>query len=798
MKKYTFAKFLLPILAVLGCNFSSNAEAPSGYYATCEGRSGAQLLTSLHGVIGNHTALSYGDLWTLYASSDVDENGKIWDMYSTKRWTYKSDQCGDSYNSVGDCYNREHSFPKSWFDDASPMYTDAYHIYPTDGKVNAQRGNYPFGECEGGTYLSSSGGVKPLGRLGTSTFAGYSGKVFEPDDQYKGDFARTYFYMAACYNDRIAGWDSDMLAGNAYPAFSNWAVNLLLKWHREDPVSSKELTRNEAVADAQKNRNPFIDYPELAEHIWGDKSATAWYASGAVAPELVLPVNGSTVDLGTTVSGIARSVSLVVKGNNLKENVTLAVNGSAFSVSPNAVVASEASTPDGSAVTITFNPSQAGSFVETLTASCGELSSTINLTGKSITSIPAGPVSALSDCSFVATWSFVGDADARGEYTIDVRQDGVSLDSYPSSVAATDECYLVEDLNPATDYTYIIYSQHLSSDEIAVTTLKPQPLASIMYDGELSLVAEIGEASDIAELQLYSENIDSEMTISVDAPFCLSTDKSDWTQQIKLSPEEDRFYLRLLSDTAGSYRSAITISAGEYINDEAVVEGSVVAQLGFYEDFEVADPSADTYNKYTYQGTASLWNFSDAGIWTSDKANQGSQAVRMGKTASSCIEMAENYNHGLGIVTLFAATFNNDAAATFHVEYTTDGSNWISAGTATVETSNYAEFTFTLNVGVPARLRIRQTEGKRFMIDDIKASRYASVGMQIAGSDGWDAFCRDGMMIVQTEAPMQLKIYSLDGIILYDAELEGELVLPLPVGLYIATANSTARRVLVK
>ena len=177
---------------------TASAAAPSGYYDSCKGKSGATLLSQLKTVISNHTTISYKGLWDLNLTSDVDANGKIWDMYSTKRWN-PGEKCG-SYSSVGDCYNREHSFPKSWFDDASPMVSDGFHIYPTDGKVNGQRSNYPFGECANGTTLSASGGIRALGRLGKSTYPGYSGTVFEPDDQYKGDFARSYFYIAACYH----------------------------------------------------------------------------------------------------------------------------------------------------------------------------------------------------------------------------------------------------------------------------------------------------------------------------------------------------------------------------------------------------------------------------------------------------------------------------------------------------------------------------------------------------------------------------------------------------------------------
>ena len=173
------------------------AEAPANYYSSCENRSGTELLSALFATINPHTNVGYSGLWEVYYTADVRPNGTIWDMYSTKEWTPGKNQCGN-YSVIGDCYNREHSMPKSWFNDAQPMYSDAFHIYPTDGKVNAQRSNYAYGECANGTQVPSYGGVKPLGRLGSCTYPGYSGTVFEPGDQYKGDFARTNIYMAAC------------------------------------------------------------------------------------------------------------------------------------------------------------------------------------------------------------------------------------------------------------------------------------------------------------------------------------------------------------------------------------------------------------------------------------------------------------------------------------------------------------------------------------------------------------------------------------------------------------------------
>ena len=284
---------------------AANAEAPKGYYNSCENLGGRNLLSELQDVIDNHHNVGYDGLWDVYADSDVRDNGTIWDMYSTKQWVFGKSKCGN-YKSVGDCYNREHSMPKSWFSEGSPMKSDAFHVYPTDGKVNGQRSNYPYGECEGGKNLGTYNGVTALGRLGRSTFEGYSGTVFEPIDEYKGDFARTYFYMAARYNDKISSWKSDMLAHNSYPAFSSWAVKLLLKWHRQDPVSEKERDRNDAVYKHQKNRNPFIDHPEMAEYIWGDKSDQRWSSTSSNLPELNA---AGEIKVIPTISGVEISVS---------------------------------------------------------------------------------------------------------------------------------------------------------------------------------------------------------------------------------------------------------------------------------------------------------------------------------------------------------------------------------------------------------------------------------------------------------------------------------------------------------
>ena len=180
---------------------------------------------------------------------------------------------GSGGNQEGQYYNREHSFPNSWFGGkVQPMYTDLHHVYPTDKFVNNKRGNNPLGETEGETFTSANG----FSKLGRCTYPGYDGIVFEPNDEYKGDFARAYFYMVTCYEEKLPDWYVNYseviptLDGNMYPGFSNLQLEMLMKWAVQDPVSQKEITRNNAVYDIQHNRNPFIDYPGLEQYIWGN------------------------------------------------------------------------------------------------------------------------------------------------------------------------------------------------------------------------------------------------------------------------------------------------------------------------------------------------------------------------------------------------------------------------------------------------------------------------------------------------------------------------------------------------
>lgn len=279
MNKKSFKLWaLLFALQFVALNLFAQGPNNSGtYYKSADGKKGKELKTAMFKIISSHTQLSYDDLWEAFKTTDKRDDGKVWDMYSnTSNFRFGTDKAGN-YSKEGDVYNREHSFPKSWFGGKTkPMYTDLVHLVPTDGYVNNRRSNYPFGETNGETYKSKNS----FSKLGSCTYPGYTGTVFEPNDEYKGDFARIYFYMATAYEDKIANWNSSefssISAHDSYKPYKDWQLKMLMEWSKKDEVSQKEINRNDGIQSLQKNRNPFVDYPGLEEYIWGSLTNIAF------------------------------------------------------------------------------------------------------------------------------------------------------------------------------------------------------------------------------------------------------------------------------------------------------------------------------------------------------------------------------------------------------------------------------------------------------------------------------------------------------------------------------------------
>lgn len=328
----SFLTFTLLIFTATGV-YAQGPNESGTYYAAADGKKGAALKTSLCGVIydrneGGDLNTAYKALWTHFKTTDAKPNGKVWDMYSNKReMTFGTDQDTGSGSQEGQYYNREHSMPNSWFGGkVMPMYTDLFHMYPTDKVVNNKRGNNPFGETANPSWKSAN----DFSKLGPCSVEGYSGVVFEPNDEYKGDFARTYFYMVTCYEEKLPNWyisyaeSQPTLDGNTYPGLSDWQLKMLMKWAKNDPVSEKETNRNNAVFGIQNNRNPFIDYPGLEEYIWGSLTDVAFSYDHYQVPTAIMTIKTEP----TNKEGVMYNLAGQVVDKNYKGIVIM--NGKKF------------------------------------------------------------------------------------------------------------------------------------------------------------------------------------------------------------------------------------------------------------------------------------------------------------------------------------------------------------------------------------------------------------------------------------------------------------------------------------
>ena len=279
----------------------SQSDIPSDYYSSANGLTGYELKTALRNIIANgHQTRSYDQLYegdgingsqgyidthsdvSVTSGNNYENDSSILDYYSENpadddgnpltatanndpyNYTHGNNQCGNQ-SAEGDCYNREHLVPQSSFNSASPMQTDIHHVIPTDGRVNNFRGSLPFGNVATANWTSLNGSKR-----GSSAVVGYSGTMFEPIDEFKGDIARALLYFATRYENTVDGYTSfDMFNGTEDQVFQTWAIELLLDWHNNvDPVDQRERERNEATWDFQGNANPFVDHPEYANMIW--------------------------------------------------------------------------------------------------------------------------------------------------------------------------------------------------------------------------------------------------------------------------------------------------------------------------------------------------------------------------------------------------------------------------------------------------------------------------------------------------------------------------------------------------
>ncbi|MCP9611597.1 endonuclease [Coprobacter tertius] len=394
----------------------SYAQIPSGYYYPAYGKKGAELKTALHLIIREAHMLAYGAgpgaTWDGFSHTDRRDDGSVYDMYSDIHREF------DGTNGVNGMHI-EHSLPNSWWGGIhNNAFNDLHHLYPADATINISKSNNPLGIVTGKPLQDN--GVSKTGKNGFGTV--YTGNCFEPADEYKGDFARSYLYMVTAYEDFAPIWNSPMIIPNStYPVWEKWAIDLLMSWDKKDIVSDKELKRTEEVYKIQGNRNPFIDYPELVDYIWGDKTDQVFPFPEITEPTIITPRTGKEIDFGLLLKGNSKQLSLDIQALCLTSPLHLEWKNATerLSLSKNEIPVNEASA--GTSVVITYSAVEDGYNTDTLLISSDGIATPVMVKIQSGCSsdFMVLPVEKISATDATLTWMNHPEAT---QYSVDVYQ----------------------------------------------------------------------------------------------------------------------------------------------------------------------------------------------------------------------------------------------------------------------------------------------------------------------------------------------------------------------------------------
>ena len=562
---YRIAILLVAVNAWLG----AVASIPAGYYNSLEGKSGQALKDAIHDLTLQHTMLSYYSLWGYFANTDCrpENNSLVWDMYSDGTFYFR----GGSRAAYG--MNREHSLPKSWWygyteEQGYAAYTDLNHLYPAEEEANLEKNYWPMGEVSRVLY---DNGVTRVGYPQSGQGGGVA-KVFEPDDRYKGDFARTYFYMACTYQHY--NWKyTYMLTNNNWKTLNDWSAEMLCRWARADAVSDKEVARNDAVQISQNNRNPFIDIPTLFEYIWGNRQGEVFSLSEAGMsadtttytgdPELISPVQNAVLDFGEVAIGKSLDYIIYIKGRGLNNPLSVQLyrdDYEMFSIPVTTISRTVANSAEGYPLTITYRPTSLGEHSARLLILDGGLVGSIGveLRAQCLAVPTLSPVTALNATDiegsrYVANWTA---ANEEVDYYIITRtvydKNGQTLTEAFTTDDGTTTSYAFDDRQNGETHTYYVQSHRLgyTSEPSNVVTVDGSGLTGIEADKPLQLIAMDGGvlvkcSEDVGRAVVYNmagqevcciDHLTNDMVIELPRGFYLlktSTSRKAWKVAVR-------------------------------------------------------------------------------------------------------------------------------------------------------------------------------------------------------------------------------------------------------------------------
>ena len=730
-------KLLLECWCLAACTLAVYGQEE--YYRPVEGLKKAELKTALHELIQPETVLDYGGkgegyTWSGFAVTDRMPDGEsVRDRYSDIARTFNGLEAVPGMNI-------EHVFANSWWGHTvNEAYCDLFNLFPSDASANGRKSNNPMGVVDG--EASFDNGVTRVGRS-SSYRADSLITVWEPADQWKGDFARTFFYMATCYEDLQDEWQTKegllVVQPDRYPTLRPWVSSLLLEWNEADPVDDIERDRNEAVYGIQGNRNPFVDYPQLAAYIWGDSTEHAFYTDkNATEAELFVPEADESLDYGLQAVSKGMEEKLVIRGRNLPGGLTLTVDGGAFTLDRETLTAEEVTR--GTTVTVRCAAGiPAGRHTATLTLDGDGFRQTNGLGVEFVDGVPAYPASdvvcSVNTKRFEASWMDMGEGLTYSleVYTKDGQGRAQMVEGYPLQLQQTSA--RVEGLKASTTYYYKVDvldedgQGTMTSNEVEVVMPDVTPVFTVGLS-ELSFTTVPGRPSAPQTVEVTALEVPQyTTTVVVDAPFEVSRDGEAWSQSVTVSGYDQQFQVRLGSvGTEGPVEGEMVVSTPEVNEIVVSLSGEVDASKSFFENFEAGSKGAYAEGEVTC--AAATWRMAQVmiGGLENDRKN-GAKAARMQvkKDVVTELEMLEDKAEGCDSLWFYAGLYGSDTGVKLTVSYSQDGGmSWEPVATdLEFRKGEWKRYGYKLDVDGLVRLKFTVTgsSSKRLNVDDIQMS----------------------------------------------------------------------------
>lgn len=753
------------------------------YFLSVQGLREEALKNALHDLIQPVTVLNYGGgpgyTWDGFASIDTTAAGYVRDRYSNQQRRFSGVAAVSGMNI-------EHIWANSWWGHTvNNAYCDLFNLYPADGEANGRKNNNPIGVVD--QAVSYDNGVTRVGKS-TSYRADSLITVWEPADTWKGDFARTYFYMATAYQHMADQWQtSDGLLTvdpTSWRTMRPWVSQLMLEWAAGDPVDSIEIRRNEAIFQIQGNRNPYVDCPQLADYVWGGHAGEVFYIDpSSTEPQLFVPVEGAAVDFGLQALSLGLHRTLSVRGRNLPGGLSAAIEGDGFGMEETRITADQLTA--GCQLPVISTANAPGNYEATLVLTGAD--GFERRTRLHMTLIDGIPTYAATDIAcgvyakrFTASWMDMHLADGE-VYTLDVYAkdaDGnaVSLNGYPCQLADT---FAVVDKGLAASRTYYYrvsaFDGRMVGNEVEVQMPDVTPIFNVGSVKELYFSALPGLASQSQLVKVTATATKSkEIVVSAPAPFEVSADGEEWNHRLVMAGAGD-FHVRLGAvDEEGRYEDELTLST-EGVRDLIVpLSGDVDASKSFFESFESG--SKTSYTSGDVVCNAATWTFDNA-LLASDTNRRDSKCVRM--RVGGTLTMLDDKPEGCDSLWFYAGRYSSDTGVQLTVSYSLDcGLSW----TPVVEgltVGTWQRYAYKIERDGDIRLSFQAlgTAGKRINLDDVQMSDY----VRVVGVEDID--------FTFSEAPVS--VYSLDGRYVGTA-------LPTTRGIYIVKRGHHATKHLVR